>query len=41
VGRYDPATAERVGEFKLRTESLLEPLTAVFPERTVCLREFF
>lgn len=41
VGRYDPTVAERVAGFTLRTESLREPLTAVFPERTVCLREFF
>lgn len=41
VGRFEPTTAERVGEFELTEESLREPLTAVFPERQVCLREFF
>jgi len=41
VGRYDPATAEHVAGLTLQTESLREPLTAVFPEREVCLREFF
>jgi predicted acetyltransferase len=41
VGRYDPASAEHVGTLRLGEESLREPLTAVFPERAVCLREFF
>jgi predicted acetyltransferase len=41
VGRYDPATAERVAGLSTSGESVRESLAAVFPERQVCLREFF
>jgi hypothetical protein len=41
VGRYDSDTAERVAGLTLLTDSVREPLAAVFPRRQVCLREFF
>lgn len=41
VGRYDPASAERLAGLTLETESLRRPLSEIFPERRVCLQEFF
>ena len=41
IGRYDPITAERVAGLSTVEESVREPLKELFPERQVCLREFF
>jgi len=41
VGSYDLRDAERFGELTIRREALDEPLSAAFPGRSVCLREFF
>jgi predicted acetyltransferase len=41
VGRYDPATAERVAGLSTAGESIRQSLAELFPERQVCLREFF
>lgn len=41
LGRYDPATAERVAGLTITTDSLRESLAETFPCREVCLREFF
>jgi predicted acetyltransferase len=40
LGRYDPATAERVAGLTVG-DSLRAPLADIFPRRKVCLREFF
>jgi predicted acetyltransferase len=41
LGRYDPATAERIANLTVCDERHREPLSELFPERQVCLREFF
>jgi len=41
LGRYDPQTAERVAGLSVHEEAARDPLAAAFPERPVCLREFF
>jgi predicted acetyltransferase len=41
LGRYDPATAERFGGLDIEDDSARDALATVFPERPVCLREFF
>ena len=41
LGRFDPATAERLTGLRVLEDSRRESLAAVFPERRVCLREFF
>jgi hypothetical protein len=40
VGRYDPAAAERVAGLTMVDDSR-RALAEIFPERQVCLREFF
>jgi predicted acetyltransferase len=41
LGRYDPATAERVAGLTVIDDACRGSLAALFPERRVCLREFF
>jgi len=41
LGRFDPAAAERLAGLRVFEDSCREALAAVFPERRVCLREFF
>jgi predicted acetyltransferase len=41
VGSHGLRDAERFGELTVRREALREPLSAAFPGRSVCLREFF
>jgi len=41
LGRYDPAAAERVAGLTVVEDTCRESLAALFPERPVCLREFF
>ena len=41
LGRHDPATARRVGGLTVHEDDATTPLATAFPERPVCLREFF
>ena len=41
LGRYDPATAERVAGLSLAAPAVRDSLAAVFPQRAVYLDEFF
>ena len=41
LGRFDPATAERVAGLTVTNDACRESLEELFPERQVCLREFF
>lgn len=41
LGRFEPVAAERLAGLRVFEDSCREALAAVFPERRVCLREFF
>lgn len=41
LGRYEPASAERVAGLTVLDDACRESLGELFPERRVCLREFF
>ncbi|WP_231754582.1 sterol carrier protein domain-containing protein [Halapricum sp. CBA1109] len=41
LGRFDPSTAEHLDGLDIEDNSVRDALATVFPERPICLREFF